>query len=79
MDWSQWDPKKMSNPNSIFDVCQSSVTSNAQVFRYSFYTNDASVNNMFTPTITWDTSTPPILQTGTCWTMPYFIDGIGLG
>ena len=28
-DWSQWDPKKLSNPSTIFDVCQSSITSNA--------------------------------------------------
>ena len=58
-DWSQWDPKKSSNPNSLFDVCTSSITSNAQVFRFSLYTSDSSVNNMFSPTIQFDTSTPP--------------------
>jgi len=79
-DWSQWDPKKMSGANAIFDVCTSSITSNAQVFRYSLYTLEASLNNFWSPPITWDTSTPQKMTSQSwCITMPFFVDNIGMG
>lgn len=56
--WSQWDAKKFAS-GDIFDVCQSSITSNAQVFRWSIYNQLATFDNMFFDNISFDSNTPP--------------------
>lgn len=73
MQWDQW------NPFKLFDVCQSSITSNAQLFRWTIYKELGAFDYMFTPDIDFDSSTPPKLTSKSlCWPMPYFFDGYGL-
>ena len=50
-DWSQWDSEKIKENGSLFDVCQSSITSNAQVYRMSIYTKDATTDNHITTAV----------------------------
>ncbi len=72
MQWNQY------NPFKIFDVCQSSITSNAQIFKWSLYDEIGSFDYLFTPDIKFDTSSPPKKLEGWCIPFPYFFDGNGV-
>ena len=43
LDWSQWSPEFFAS-GRIFDMCQSSITSNAQIYRLNIYSKLSSVD-----------------------------------
>ena len=81
MDWSQWSPEFLAS-GKLFDVCQSSITSNAQVFRLSLYQETSSYDNMLFDDIEFTGASPRnTMTTGSrlCWDFPYLFDGTGFG
>jgi hypothetical protein len=80
MDWSQWSPEFFES-GKIFDMCQSSITSNAQIYRLNIYSFLSSVDQMVFGTIDFQDGTDmaEIIDPDKvlCWFMPFFFDGIG--
>ena len=84
LDWNQWSSEFFAT-GKFFDVCQSSITSNAQIYRLSIYKYLSSVDQMLFNPIDFQDGTPTATvipsTTGkktTCWRAPFFYDNIGI-
>ena len=62
-------------------MCQSSITSNAQIYKLNLYSDLSSTDQMLFGDVLFSGNSPrdTIISPKTlCWTMPYLYDGTGV-